>query len=226
MKKLVLLLLCLFFGCALNAQQDIRFGILPAVNLNKKINSNWSFNTRIESRQRFILDEMNQIDSKTYVYELTDFSVITSRKIGLNNRLSIGYLVRFEDGNYTHRSIQQFTVVRSYQAFRLAHRFMSDQTFSTQEKPEFRLRYRATAEIPLNGQTLDPKEFYLKINVEKIHSLQNHIYDLELRFVPLLGYDFNRKIKAEVGIDYRVNQFVSSATRNRFWLACNLFWDL
>lgn len=44
-----------------------------------------------------------------YGYLLTDYSAMVSRKIGLNNTLAGGYLVRVEDDAVEHRLIQQFT---------------------------------------------------------------------------------------------------------------------
>ena len=110
--------------------------------------------------------------------------------------------------------------------FRLAHRFTADQTFSPSEKSEFRLRYRLTTELPLNGQSADAKEFYLKVNNELLNSFQGKEYDLELRLVPLLGYTVTDNHKLEIGPDYRLNRFLQSEARNRFWLSINWFIEL
>ena len=42
------------------------------------------------------------------------------------------------------------------------------QTFEDGEKPVFRTRYRFGSEFSLDGQEVDPKEWYLKINNEYI----------------------------------------------------------
>jgi len=91
---------------------------------------------------------------------------------------------------------------------------------------EFRLRYRLSAEIPLNGQSADPKEFYIKINNEYLNSIKENKYDLELRLVPLLGYAVNQNNKLEVGMDYRVRSFLFSPSRHNTWLSFNWFIEL
>jgi hypothetical protein len=105
----------------------------------------------------------------------------------------------------------------------LAHRFVTDQTFSPLEAPVFRLRYRLTSEIPLNGESVDPGELYLRINNEYLNSVQGGEYDLEIRLVPLLGYEINNRFKVESGLDYRVNSFLASKTRHSYWMTINFF---
>lgn len=208
------------------AQSSYQFGMLPSVNLNSKLKRDWSLNARIESRQLFQSGLLGEGRSEKYDYVLTDFSVIAAKKIGLNSRLAGGYLLRLEEGEVTHRFIQQFIIVQKLSGFRFAHRFVSDQTFSAREQVEVRLRYRITAEIPLNGQTVDPKEFYLKINNEYLSSYQTKEYDKEIRVVPLLGYDATEHLKIEAGLDYRVNSFIGNNARHSFWMTLNMFIDI
>ena len=147
------------------AQSTYQFGALPSVNLNSKLKNEWFLNTKIESRQLFRSGIFNGDVFEKYKYVLTDFSLIAAKKVGLNSRLGAGYLIRLEGDKVYHRFIQQYIIVQKLSGFRLAHRFLSDQTFSKSEKPDFRIRYRITSEIPLNGESVDRGEFYLKINI-------------------------------------------------------------
>lgn len=208
------------------AQSTYQFGVLPSVNLNKKMKNNWSLNTKLESRQLFQRGEFNRTADKDYNYVLTDMSLIVAKKVGLNSRIAGGYLIRLEDGNFFHRFIQQYVIVQKLSGWRLAHRIMSDQTFSKIEKPDIRLRYRITSEIPLNGESVDPGEFYLKLNNEYVNSLQAEEYDLEVRLIPLLGYDIIDNFKIESGLDYRVNSFLNNSTRHSYWMTLNLFIEI
>lgn len=207
-------------------QSSYQLGGLPALNINSKLKNDWYLNAKIESRQLWQKGDFNgEVDTK-YKYVLTDFSLITAKKVGLNSRLAGGYLIRVEDGQLFHRFIQQYIIVQRLSGFRLAHRFLSDQTFSNSEKPEFRIRYRITSEIPLNGESVDPGEFYLKINNEYLNSLQESEYDLEIRLTPLLGYDVTDSFKIETGLDYRVNSFLNKNTRHSFWISLNFFIEI
>lgn len=216
----------LLLQCVVNAQSNYQLGGLPAVNLNKKLKNDWSLNTKLESRQLFQRGEIIGSADKEYSYVLTDFSLMAAKKVGLNSRIAGGYLIRFKDGELFHRFIQQYIIIHKISGFRLAHRIISDQTFSEIEKPEIRFRYRITSEIPLNGESVDPGEFYVKLNNEYINSFQAMEYDLEIRLIPLLGYDITENYRIESGLDYRINSFLNNSTRHSYWMTFNLFIDI
>ncbi|HMQ46961.1 MAG TPA: DUF2490 domain-containing protein [Saprospiraceae bacterium] len=221
-------MLCLgwLFSNIISAQSTYQLGVLPSINLNYKLRNDWSANFKIESRQLLQRGTFNSDVDKSYQYVLTDYSWIVARKIGLNARLSGGYLFRFREGQATHRLIQQYTIIQRLPSLRLAHRIVTDQTFSDSDDTEYRLRYRLATEIPLNGQSADPKEFYIKISNEYLNSLQSAEYDLEIRVVPLLGYAVTDKQKVEFGLDYRVNSFLDKNARHSFWISLNWFFEM
>lgn len=209
-----------------SAQSTYQFGVLPSLNLNKKIKNDWFLNTKLESRLLCQQSEFNGVTDKKYNYVLTDLSLISAKKVALNSRIAVGYLIRLKDGDFIHRFIQHYVVVQKMPGWRLAHRIMADQTFSKIEKPDIRLRYRITSEIPLNGETVDPGELYLKLNNEYVNNLQAKEYDLEIRFIPLLGYDIIDNFKIETGLDYRVNSFLNNNPRHSYWITFNFFIEI
>jgi hypothetical protein len=221
-----ILFLCLFLSGTSFTQGRYQLGALPSINLNYKLQTGWSFNAKIESRQSFQRGTFNEDRDNNYEYVLTDYSLITAKKVGLNARISGGYLFRFRDGNAIHRLIQQYAITQKLPRFRLAHRLVTDQTFSPTEATEYRLRYRLASEIPLNGESADPKEFYLKISNEYLNSLENDDYDLEIRWVPMLGYFLSAHHKIELGLDYRVNSFLDQTARHSFWTSVNWYIEI
>ena len=223
---LVFILWLIQFSNTVFAQSTFQMGGLPSLNFNIKLKNDWSLNSKIESRLLFQRGEINGDVDKNFNYVLTDFSLIGAKKIGLNSRIAVGYLIRFKEGVLNHRFIQQYVIVQKLSGFRLAHRFLCDQTFSASEEPEFRLRYRITSELPLNGESVDPGEYYLKINNEYINSLQAMEYDLEIRLIPLIGYDISERFKIETGLDYRVNSFLTNNTRHSYWMTLNFFIEI
>lgn len=218
--------LWLSFSNTTLAQSTYQVGALPSVNLNYKLKKGWSLNFKIESRQLLQKGTFTGDSNKSYEYLLTDYSLIVAKKIGMNSRISGGYLLRFREGDATHRFIQQYTITQQLSRLRLAHRVVADQTFSTAKATEYRLRYRLVTEIPLNGQSADPKEFYLKIGNEYLNSVQSFDYDIEIRLVPLLGYTMTENHKIEVGLDYRVNSFLNHSARHSFWASLNWFIEI
>lgn len=211
------------FVLILSLESQAQIGTLPAINVNKGLEKDWSLNFKWESRQSKVKGDLSDGADVNFKYVLSDFSLILSKKVGLNNSLAGGYLIRIRDNKVIHRSIQQFTLVKGYNSFRLAHRFSADQTLNSKDQNEYRLRYRITLEFPLNGEAVDPKEFYLKINNEYLNSFQGKTYDLELRLVPLLGYEFTDNNKLEFGLDYRINSFLNNASNNNLWITLNWF---
>lgn len=217
MKKTTFLFLCLL-STNLWAQSSYIAGLLPGLNINQKIDKNWRLNYKLESRLLGAEGRFSEPTPFAVQHSLTDLAVLTSRKLGLNNSLAGGYLLRLEKGGPSHRFIQQYTLVKSYDHFRLAHRFSADQTFSKKEATEIRLRYRISFDVPLSGQEVDDREFYLKINNEYLNSLQDGSYGLEIRLVPSLGFAFNDNSKVELGVDYRLADFLKGPAESSFWL--------
>lgn len=223
MKVTAAVILLSLASVSLRGQGLYQFGLLPSLNLNQKFNKGWRLNYRAESRLSGAEGKFSEPLVSDARHELTDLSIIGSRKVGLNNTLAAGYLFRMEQSGITQRTIQQYTLVNSYNSFRLAQRFSADQTFSKTEAAEFRLRYRLSFDIPLNGQEVDDREFYLKINNEYLNSLQGGGYGLEIRVVPSLGFAFNDDSKIELGIDYRLSDFLKGPAESVFWLPLTWF---
>ncbi len=220
----VFTLLLLFSICIwekINGQSTHEGGILPTINITKKLNANLEANFKWESRHSILNSEPLQRPNYKYNYALNDFAVIISKKFGLNSKVSGGYLMRFTSGQVIHRSIQQFTLVRKLNRFKLAHRIVSDQTFS-KSATSWRFRYRVGLEIPLNGYVTDAKEFYIKLTNEYLNIFKNSDYDLELRLSPKFGYKFNQRNKTELGVDYRLDSFLNARSQHTYWI--NLSW--
>lgn len=224
MKPFYLLLLCCVFSFNTKAQNTYNIGTLPTINLSKSLENNWKINFKSEFRQLFKTGQFGNNQTTNYDYVHTDAALVASKKTGLNNTIAGGFLLRFRDQDIVKRTIQQFTIINRFNAFRLGHRFSTDQTFVSNETMALRLRYRVTFDIPLNGQSVDKNEWYLKISNEYLNRFKNkENYDLEIRVLPNVGYVFTDNNKLEFGLDYRINDFVNQSTRQRFWLAINWY---
>lgn len=222
------LIFLLFIACLTTsqAQDRYRFGSLPSINFNKGLTDRYAVNFNWQSRQIYQTGVFNEFDDPEFTFNLNDFTLLGSRKVGLNNTVTAGYLFRIINDQITHRSIQQFILVRRVLKFRMAHRFATDQTFEENNKAQFRIRYRFTGEIPLNGQSTDSKEFYLKVNNEYLNSLQGKEYDLEIRVIAMLGRVISQKCKLELGFDYRVNEFLDTGSSQTLWVAINAYFKI
>ncbi len=206
-------LLCFLLIFDVAAQRSFQAGFLPSINFNSSLSNDLSINTKAEARQVFY--EKNDLVSD---YQLTDISLVISKKVGLSNALAGGYLLRIRDGELISRLIQQFTNIQKVGALRLSHRFVFDQTLQKNEETQFRLRYRLSTQMSLRGQSVDPSEFYLKLGNEYLNILQGDDYDLEIRLKAMLGYVFSDDSKVEVGLESRMDSFLQSSLRHRSWL--------
>ncbi|WP_298546308.1 DUF2490 domain-containing protein [uncultured Aquimarina sp.] len=206
------------------AQTSFTSGLLPKIVVSNKLSDNIKLINSIESRQQ--LWEHQPDNDLSYDYLLTDFTNILSFKLSADKVFNIGYLLRIEEDELIHRSIFQHSIAQQLENLRVAHRFVTDQTFSRKESPEFRLRYRFTVELPFNGYRVDSGEFYIKINNEYLGSYQGSNADLEIRIIPFIGYAVNPKSKLEIGPDYRLSQLLESGTKNRLWLSFNYYYAM
>ncbi|MFD2561402.1 DUF2490 domain-containing protein [Aquimarina rubra] len=223
-RRFILACFCCMICYQLVAQTSFTSGLLPKIVVSNKLSNNIKLINSLESRQQLWEHQPNQ--NFSYDYLLTDLTTILSYKISSDKVFNIGYLLRFEEDKLVHRSIFQYSIARQLESIRVAHRFVTDQTFSRKESPEFRLRYRFTIEVPFNGYRVDPGEFYLKVNNEYLGAYQNTNTDLEIRIIPFIGYELNPKSKIEIGPDYRISQFFESETKNRLWLSINYYYAI
>ena len=188
----------------LYAQQQHRLGFHPTINLSYKVSNLWKVNTKIESRNVFLEGISDEGTEWQFEYLRTDIEMVAAYKTGLHSSLGGGYMLRItSEGTFAHRAKQQYSLVRQFNTLRLGHRFATDQTFREEVPVEYRLRYRLSLEVPLNGHDIDPREFYLKANSELLLSSFDEL-DVEVRGVGVLGYEINARNKLETGIDYRI----------------------
>lgn len=221
--KIIAILIILQYSVALS-QATYKSGLIPGINFNQALSSNWKINLKWESR--LVISEGNWSGKPNlcFNYAFSEISAVVSKKSGLNNSFAGGYLIRVEGDKTAYTAIQQYTIVKRYDTFRLGHRFSADQTFSDYEYTEIRLRYRLAADFALNGDTVDPEEFYLKISHEYLNNFQGNSYDLEIRFVPTLGYEFTDNNKIELGLEYRVNSFIQDHLNTDVWVTINWYY--
>ncbi len=226
MKRLIIWLLALSRGFYGLAQDDIRIGLMPQINLNYSLDANWKVNSKTESRQIIWEGISGDGIPADYRYERTDIDVVITRKTGLFGSVGGGYMIRFQDQEIIHRFIQQYTLVQGFEGLRLGHRVRTDQTFRPEDPMEFRMRYRLSLEKPLRGNSVDPNELYLKLNNEALLSLQDGDSEWEYRLVPNLGYFFTDRNKLETGFDFRANRLFQDTQDYQFWWSVGWYYTL
>lgn len=219
----LLLFLCSFVLSG-KAQQPYVFGGVPEINLNFGLSDKFSVNYKIQNRHLYRVGSFGEDPANVKSYQFMDFSLIGAYKWNVNNQLAAGYLIRIRPQGILHRLIQQYSFVKQYNGFNLAHRFSADQTYAELIPNRYRFRYRITAQFPLQGSKVDAQEFYFKLNNEYLADIQGGREDLEIRIIPLLGYQFTSKNRLEFGLEYRYTGFFAAPKRHTFFLNLAWFW--
>lgn len=201
-------------------------GLLPEIGLNVPLGEQFNFTAKVESQNGLFSDDENSNKELKYFHNQTDLQSFLDYKLTSRIKTAIGYQYRIEEGENSHRSIQQITWLNQFRTFRLGSRLRTDQKFSSSIRPEYRIRYRAATDIPLQGEKLDDGEKYFLLSGEVIYALQEGESSIENRIVVGIGHFFNRTKKLELSIDYRTDPYFPNVNRHRTWLKISFYWKL
>ncbi len=217
--RLIIFFLIFNFSCI--GQSDYAIGLIPAMNLSKKIDASTRLKASLQTRQEFF--DSSQEPTFQHKNVLTDMSLFYSRRFKADYSLNLGYQIRFRNGSIFQRISQHLNFVQSVYKARIGHRLGFDQTFVKGGEPVFRGRYRIVLEKPLSGEQVDPEEFYFKIGTEIVAAFTKTSEDFEWRLIPQLGYEFNANNKIELGIDSRFKSIFTNDYNRVYWLTLSWF---
>lgn len=218
------MLFLFFFSETFGQERRFFSGFFPEAALTKRLQNNRQVTFKIEHQDIFY-DNAESNGGTQFTHYRTDLMAFYGAKLDHSKSIAFGVFHRIQDGANANRIIQQFASVGRVRNTRIAHRFRTDQTFTSGEDTEFRLRYRIAAEFPLSGTTLEPKENYLIASNEPIFSLQGGEFEIENRLVFTLGRLLTAAQKFEISADYRIDGFVQEEFRTRLWLKVGYFYS-
>ncbi|MEM8966876.1 MAG: DUF2490 domain-containing protein, partial [Bacteroidota bacterium] len=135
----------------------------PGLSFTQKFPNRWSFNVNTFQRATFTELNSEEID-QDFRWNLNETQFFATYELWQNKKLSGGYAFQIqaeEPGEFhEHRLMQQFAFVTyALGGKRIAHRARVEQRFRNSALTN-RLRYRLGFDSPLNGEQLDPGEFY------------------------------------------------------------------
>jgi hypothetical protein len=215
----------IFISTIVLGQDTFTAGLLPKINVSGKISGDVKITGNFESRHALYERFDNGEDVFEYSYRRLEASAIVSVKTRINQSLSGGYTLISGQDKTAHRFLQQYSIVSRFDAFRLGHRFAADQTIGPDKNWEYRGRYRITIEKALEGDDVDPGEFYLKINNEYLGIFGDEKPDLEIRALALLGYEINGANSIEFGPGYRVKNLSGNGLDQALWFSLNWYFS-
>lgn len=176
------------------------YGIAPEITTNIRLNKQYSVTMKVESFHFLYTG----LAGWGYDSDRTEAQLFANYRLGPFTRIAVGYMLGIEpEERDFHRAIQQVSVSQRLGSVTLSHRGRSEQTFYTDEPTKYRIRYRASFEVPLQGSSLDPREFYLVSSNEILFEIQKAEHEFENRFNFQLGYIFNSTYRLQSGVDFR-----------------------
>src|SRR5690606_26024548 len=208
-----IILLSVFLCSIITASAQNKIGILPKISTKFKISDAWKGSAKIDAKQIFFQNPYDDGESEIQ-FERIDLESVFSRAQGPLSGFGIGYAIRYNGDNFSHRFIQQYSLSKKLTDLEISHRIRIDETIEQDKATKYRLRYR----IGLT-QALDKSDkFFFAFNNEYLGSLQDKKGDLEIRAVATLGYNISEKDQFEIGVDYRAEKLVTK-TEHELWLA-------
>lgn len=205
-------------------QGNISFGVLPRINLSKKVFAKTKIKGSIETR--FGLIENLESPSFETQHILTDYSVFTSTRLDPDRSLNIGYMLRTRDGQIFHRFAQHLNLIQQVDVGRIGHRIGLDQTFTGSQSSTFRFRYRWLREQSLGGFEINKREWYLKYGAEFLSIYSDESIQGEFRLLPSLGFEYTALQKIEIGIDYRFKSIFQNNNSQDLWIRMTYYQSL
>jgi hypothetical protein len=198
----LVVLLCLAGG-GLFAQPTLKWE--PDLSYSWKQGQHWSFNTRLMA-----LHHLHTLRQEVpYEWERIDLRAFATYKFFGGYRLTGGYMFRWvspleQPYGYEHRLSQQLAFVFYWRGKRLANRMQTEQRFRTQGF-QHRYRYRISYDLPLQGEQLDDREWYLVMSQEVVLAADNDFRG-ENRLYLGAGWFRDRQHKIETGLQYRLGE--------------------
>ncbi|EAS20826.1 DUF2490 domain-containing protein [Nonlabens mediterrranea] len=212
-------LILMFLPCINIAQVADNFIMQPSINVRWDNTGRWRFNSAIEHRSK-----INNGWEALHI-QATQFA---SYEVGFYSQIGVGVMYReiFDDELPEElRFTEQFVYARKYNDLKVAHRLRWDQRIRG-ERLTHRWRYRLSASIPLNGDTVDVTEYYVTSSIESIFKAQvKEKPGYDQRVALGIGRALDRKIKLQLMTEYRWENYTQDITRSVF-LYLGVFYSL
>lgn len=215
------LLLFLFNLISINlfAQNAFYTGISPKIDLNTKYKK-WKFHLVYEDENIFLKKVEDKGNNVKYIHNKSAFMVVITHKVGVFSALGGGYYHDF----VSHKQItmQQFLYTKKGNIITHSHRFRIDEQFHKKTLKNIAFRYRLSLLKPLNGYSLEPREFYFKSTFEQLLFLKK--LDFDSREGIYFGYYFSNKDKIEIGAILKSEHLIAKFHTYKLW--GNINWYL
>ena len=218
MNKPFFLLIFFLLTCSFGWCQKNLYAWESDFALNYRLNQ-WKFNSSIGHRT--IATEFD--GEKTIELAFLELNQFISTQLAPRLNIAAGYKYRkLEPLEYPdqreHRTTLQVAYQHNNNPMRFISRIRTEQRFKASSNAT-RFRYRISSDLPLNGNKLDSKEFFMVVSNELLFELENKEGILENRSSIGLGYSITKNTKLQAtytlraeGLNQRINYVSFIAT--------------
>lgn len=186
----------------------------PKVSVNLDPANRWSFNFGIANRNLIPTE-----NSEAFEVQQLELGHFTSYEIGFYSKLSLGLLYRLRNArNDEKRLTVQFGSSRKYNLIKVAHRARLEQRWRPDDS--YRSRYQFSVELPLAGERVDRKEYFLVTSTEALLSLgREQKPSFEQRLGLSIGRELSSGNKLSLGLEYQLDDYTQDTVHELFLLA-------
>lgn len=224
MRNILYTLVVMAFANSVYGQVDATTGLMPSINLSKRVSNVWSL--RVSNQMRIQSLDFGEDQTWQPAWVLNDLTLSAARRINTDFSLNTAYLLRYRNEQVIHRVAQQLNYFQRFDDHRVGHRLGVDFTMAPDRDHTYRMRYRTVYERSISGDKIDRHEFYIKFGQEILAIHQQGETSLELRLLPNIGYEISRLSKIELGVDLRFGDILLDQLQQRHWLVVNWFYVL
>ena len=199
-------------------------GILPSINLMKKLVNNWDAQFNTEFRQGFVQNFLSEKSTFRYEYIHTDFTFILNKSNEKNIfSYGLGYVLRSEAStSEMHRFLIQIKNRSNLNNTEISYRIRIDASFQNNYSPIYRVRSKFKVSLPINNSCLS-----FNLGNEFVNIFSGTSYDLEIRTLPSLTVKLNQNKKLNFGLDYRTRSFLDNPNfEGNYWITMKYFISL
>lgn len=207
----------LLLPITLQGQENMTGFWQPQAAVDYDVTPTYGHNFSIANRFFFLRDE--NFNFKSRQIDLAHFSKWTLKG---NQSIALGIQYRFrdffEDASNELRFTQQYNFTYRPLTVRYGHRFRSEQRITT-NLTTYRFRYRFALDFPLKGQKLNIGEPYFAGSAEQLLSVaQGNSSQYDFRLNGQIGWQLDKGLKFQTGIEYRFEEFTASVVQHVIFL--------
>jgi len=200
-----------------SGQENFTAYFQPQIAVNYKVAGLYYQNFSVLSRN-YIYDR-EELLFKGRQLDITHFSNL---KIRDNQSIALGIKYRFrnnfEDKENELRFTQQYNITHKPHIVRFGHRVRAQQRI-TNSLTVHRFRYRFAMDFPLIGEKLDLGEPYFVGSFENLLSVaKSNAPQYDIRLSCQVGWQLDRDIKFQMGLEYRMEDYSSVLPQNILFL--------